>query len=132
MTWNEFRNQVKNVAGRAADKINQSADLATLQIKLSSAERKLSAAYEALGKIAYKHFTEENETDVQKVTAAVGAVQAIQDDIKNLKTQIEDLKKQSEEKKAAAAAAAEAPAEEKEEAVAEAEPTAETEPTSEA
>ena len=111
MTWNEFRNQVKNVAGRAADKINQSADLATLQIKLSSMERKLSGAYESLGKIAYKHFTEETENDVQKVTNAVGAVQAIQDDIKNLKTQIEELKKQNEEKKAAAAAAEEVTAE---------------------
>lgn len=105
MTWNEFRNQVKNVSGRAADKINQSVDIATLQIKLSSTERKLSAAYESLGKIAYKHFTEENENDVQKVTHAVGAVQAIQEDIKNLKSQIEELKKQAQEKKAEAEAA---------------------------
>lgn len=98
MTWNEFRNQAKNVAGRAADKINQSASIAGLQIKLSSAERRLSAAYEALGKIAYKHFTEEDNNDVQKVTTAVEAVQAIQKDILALKAQIEQLKKQNEEK----------------------------------
>ena len=99
MTWNEFRNQAKNVAGRAADRINQSASIASLQLKLSSNERKLSAAYEALGKIAYKHFTEEQDTDVQKVTNAVEAVNAIQAEIKSLKTQIEQLKKQGEEKK---------------------------------
>lgn len=96
MTWNEFRNQAKNVAGRASDKINQSVNIASLQLKLASTERKLSAAYEALGKIAYKHFTEEQETDVNKVTAAVEAVQAIQADIKNLKAQIEILKKQND------------------------------------
>ena len=99
MTWNEFRNQAKNVAGRAADRINQSASIASLQLKLSSNERKLSAAYEALGKIAYKHFTEEQDTDVQKVTNAVEAVNAIQAEIKSLKAQIEQLKKQGEEKK---------------------------------
>ncbi|MBQ9760430.1 MAG: hypothetical protein IJW16_03670 [Clostridia bacterium] len=102
MTWNDFRKQVKSVSGKAADKINQAADIATLQIKLSSTERKLSAAYESLGKIAYKHFTEENDNDVEKVTHAVGAVQAIQLDIKTLKAQIEQLKKQNEEKKASA------------------------------
>lgn len=111
MTWNDFRKQVKNVSGRAADKINQAADIATLQIKLSSAERKLSAAYESLGKIAYKHFTEEGETDVEKVTHAVGGVQAIQTDIKNLKAQIELLKKQKEEKDAEAAQDADTKAE---------------------
>ena len=112
MTWNEFRNQAKSVAGRAADKtksvagrasdkINQSASLVSLQIKLSAAERKLSAAYEALGKIAYKHFTEEQDTDVQKVATAVEALNVIQADIKGLKAQIELLKKNEakEEKK---------------------------------
>lgn len=98
MTWDEFRKQVKSVAGRTADKINQSADIAALQLKRSSAERKLSAAYEALGKVAYKHFTEENDNDVQKVTGAVEAVDNIQKEIKTLKAQIEALKKQSEEK----------------------------------
>lgn len=96
MTWNEFRNQAKSVAGRASDKINQSVNIASLQLKLSSTERKLSAAYESLGKISYKHFTEEQETDVNKVTNAVEAVQAIQAEIKNLKAQIEILKKQTE------------------------------------
>ena len=97
MTWDEFRKQVKNVAGRTADKINQSADIAALQLKRSSAERKLSAAYEALGKVAYKHFTEESDNDVQKVTAAVEAIDNIQKEIKALKAQIEVLKKQGEE-----------------------------------
>ena len=113
MTWNEFRKQVKSTAGKAADKINQAADIASLQIKLSSTERRLSAAYESLGKIAYKHFTEENENDVEKVTSAVGAVQAIQTDIKLLKAQIEQLKRQGEEKKDADAAEQDASVDEK-------------------
>lgn len=98
MTWDEFRKQAKSVAGRTADKINHSASIAALQLKRSSAERKLSAAYEALGKASYKHFTEDSENDVQKVMSAVEAVQNIQKDIQLLKAQIEQLKKQGEEK----------------------------------
>ena len=115
MTWNEFRAQAKNVAGRAESKIKQSASIASLQIKLTSTERRLSAAYEALGKISYKHFTEENDTDVAKVTAAVENVQAIQLEIKSLKAQIEQLKNQDEtkEKTAEDAPAEEPSAEEK-------------------
>lgn len=98
MTWDEFRKQAKSVAGKTADKINQSANIAALQLKKSSAERKLSAAYEALGKVAYKHFTEDEENDVQKVTVAIETIQTIQKDIQLLKDQIEQLKKQGEEK----------------------------------
>ena len=98
MTWDEFRKQAKSVADKTADKINQSASIAALQLKKSSAERKLSAAYEALGKVAFKHFTEDAENDVQKVTAAVESIQNIQKEIQILKVQIEQLKKQAEEK----------------------------------
>ena len=35
MTWDEFYSNFKRTVGIAADKINQTADLATLQVKLS-------------------------------------------------------------------------------------------------
>lgn len=98
MTWDEFRKQAKSVAGKTADKINQTANIASLQLKRSSAERKLSAAYESLGKVAFKHFTEDTENDVQKVTAAVDTIKSIQKEIQTLKEQIDQLKKQNEEK----------------------------------
>ncbi|MBQ4334309.1 MAG: hypothetical protein IJC63_02970, partial [Myxococcaceae bacterium] len=49
------------------------ADLATLQVKLSMSEHKLEEEYAALGRVAYKHFTEENNAadEVAKFFEAV-------------------------------------------------------------
>ena len=64
MTWDNFCASVKKTASKAADQINYSADLASLQVKLSLAEQKLEKAYASLGKTAYQHFTgEENTAD---------------------------------------------------------------------
>ena len=64
MTWDNFCASVKKTASKAADQINYSADLASLQVKLSMAEQKLEKAYAALGKTAYQHFTgDENTAD---------------------------------------------------------------------
>ena len=64
MNWNEIRGRVKKAAAKTAAEINYSTDLATLQVKLSLAEGRLEKAYTALGKIAYGHFTgEENAAE---------------------------------------------------------------------
>ena len=64
MNWDEIRNRVKTAAAKTADQINYSTDLATLQVKLSMAESRLEKAYTALGKVAYGHFSgEENEAE---------------------------------------------------------------------
>lgn len=53
-SWDEFCQSVKRAANRAGKLINQSADLATLQVKLSVAEHKLEEAYATLGRLAYR------------------------------------------------------------------------------
>lgn len=94
MEWNQFCNKVKEVAGKTADKINQTADLASLQVKLSVAEHKLADAYEALGRVAYRHFCEDENT-ADAVAEAMTAVAAAQKDVDDLKDQIEKKKNET-------------------------------------
>ncbi|MBQ7335630.1 MAG: hypothetical protein IJW92_04060 [Clostridia bacterium] len=119
MNWDEIYSSVKRFASRAADKINQSADIATLQVKLSMAEKKLDDAYCLLGQIAYRHFTSDSDESA-KVAAAIANVDSIKQEIGALKDQIaqakaraaEDNKEAEEESEAAAKPQSDATAEE--------------------
>lgn len=73
MDWDTVYGDFKKMANRAADKIEQTATLASLQVKLSLAEKKLEEAYALLGKIAYEHFTDERDLS-PRVSAAVSRV----------------------------------------------------------
>ncbi len=70
MTWDELCAGLKKTADIAADKINQSTDLAALRFKLSMAERRISEAYAALGKVAYLHLTADDGADNEEANAA--------------------------------------------------------------
>lgn len=95
MTWDEFCNKAKTTVSKAADKINQTADLATLQFKLNMSERKLDEAYAELGKVAYKHFTEENSS-ADAVAKTMDAVRAAQLVVADYENQIAQLQKKQE------------------------------------
>ncbi len=56
MDWNTFCEKVKSGAGKVAQQIGDTADIATMQVKLSLAEKKLEDAYTVLGKASYRHF----------------------------------------------------------------------------
>ena len=90
MTWDEFVHGVKKVAGKAADKIEQTADLATLQVKLTMAEHKLDDAYTELGRVAYRHFTSE-DTSAEMVSLMMENVAAAQKNVDTIKEQIKGL-----------------------------------------
>ena len=91
MTWDEFYSSLKKKVGIAADKINQTADLATLQVKLSLQERKLEEAFAALGRVAYEHFLSECDK-IEAITVAMDQVNAEMKKVAELKAQIEALK----------------------------------------
>ena len=99
MTWDEFVHGVKTVAGKAANKIEQTADLATLQVKLTMAEHKLDEAYTELGKVAYRHFTSE-DTAAEMVSAMMESVAAAQKNVDALKEQIKGLESNQAKTKA--------------------------------
>ena len=98
MTWDEFCNGVKKAAGKAADKINQTADLATLQVKLTMAEHKLDEAYAELGRAAYRHFIDE-ANGAELVSLMMKGVVDAQKVVDDLKSQIEALKTEEEKQK---------------------------------
>ncbi|MBQ1230640.1 MAG: hypothetical protein IIX80_06350 [Clostridia bacterium] len=94
MSWEAFCESVKRVAGQAADKINQTADLATLQVKLSMAESKLKDAHAQLGLAAYRHFSEEENT-AEEVASAMKEVTQCRAACDKLRAEIEEAKRKN-------------------------------------
>lgn len=101
MNWENIYGGIRAFAGRAATKINQTADMATLQVKLSMAERKLEEAYAALGKASFGHFVEDKE-NFAEISARITEVKNAMLEIRSVKQQIEDLKERVAQAEAAA------------------------------
>lgn len=95
MTWDEFCNQAKKTASKAADKINRTADLATLQFKLSMSEHKLEETYAELGRVAYKHFSEQNSS-ADAVAKAMEGVRAAKRTVADYQKQIAQFQAKQE------------------------------------
>lgn len=91
MDWNEVYTGIRALAGRAATKINQTADMATLQVKLSMAEHKLEEAYAVLGKASFGHFVEDKD-NIDQISSAITNVKNAMLEIRSIKTQIEELR----------------------------------------
>lgn len=91
MNFDELYGGVKHVARRAAKKVSETADLASLQIKLSAAQGKLEEAYTLLGRTSYLHFTSEEDYS-ERVAIAVGNVEAAKKKVDEIKAQIADAK----------------------------------------
>ena len=91
MSWDQFCSNVKNIARKTVDRIDYSADLANLNVKLAMAEKKVSEAYTELGKVAYSHFSgEENGAD--EVAKAMVQVNDAKRAVAELKLRIKRMK----------------------------------------
>ena len=101
MNWEEIYSGIRSFAGRAATKINQTADMATLQVKLSMAEHKLEETYAALGKASFGHFVEDKE-NFEQISARITDVKNAMLEIRSVKQQIEELKERVASAEAAA------------------------------
>lgn len=91
MNWEEIYGGIRAFAGRAATKINQTADMASLQVKLSMAESKLEQAYSALGKASFGHFVEDKQ-NFDEISAGITDVKNAMMEIRSVKAQIEELR----------------------------------------
>ncbi len=96
MTWDEFCNQARKTVGKTADKINRTADIAALQVKLSILENKASEAYERLGRVAYAHLSSENADLTEKLSKRMSEVNLALQEVAKMKEKIEALKKQNQ------------------------------------
>lgn len=94
MNWEEIYGGIRAFAGRAATKINQTADMAALQVKLSMAEHKLEEAYAALGKASFGHFVEDKE-NFDQISVCITSVKDAMLEIRSVKQQIEELKERA-------------------------------------
>ena len=94
MNWEEIYGGIRAFAGRAATKINQTADMAALQVKLSMAERKLEEAYAALGKASFAHFVEDKE-NFDQISVCITDVKDAMLEIRSVKKQIEELRERA-------------------------------------
>ena len=99
MMWDEFCTKAKRTVGKTAEKINRTADIAALQIKLSSLENKAADAYERLGKVAYAHLSNENADLTEKLAQRMAEVEEALQNVAQMKEKIEQLKKQDQETK---------------------------------
>ena len=97
MTWDEFCEKARKTVGKTAEKINRTADIAALQIKLTTLENKVSEAYERLGKVAYAYLSNENADLSEKLTQRMAEVDEALKNVAQMKAKIEQLKKQEQE-----------------------------------
>ena len=91
MNWENIYGSIRSFAGRAATKINQTADMATLQVKLSMAEHKLEEAYAALGKASFGHFVEDKQ-NFDQISACITDVKNAKLEIRSVNAQIQALR----------------------------------------
>ena len=94
MNWEEIYGGIRAFAGRAATKINHTADMAALQVKLSMAERKLEEAYASLGKASFNHFVND-KGDFDIISACITDVKDAMMEIRSIKKQIEELRERA-------------------------------------
>ena len=94
MNWDEIYGGIRAFAGRAATKINQTADMAALQVKLSMAEHKLEEAYAALGKESFGHFVEDKE-NFDQISACITSVKDAMLEVRSVKQQISELRERA-------------------------------------
>ena len=95
MDWNEVYGGMKKLAKTTAKKLNQTADMASLQVKLSMAQSKLEEAYTLLGRTSYLHFTGEEDLS-KRVSVAIDNVNRAKSEVRDIKLQIAIEKEKAE------------------------------------
>ena len=100
MKWDDVYGSFKRFAAHTAVRLNQTADIASLQVKLSAAEKNLDDAYGLLGRISYQHFTSDDDHS-ERVLAAVKAVEQAKEEVKAATENVNEAKRRAAEQKAA-------------------------------
>lgn len=95
-TWKEFCAGINKVANKAAVKIEELSDSASLYVKVKSLEVKLCEAYEKLGKLYYAQLDGEiGKAD--DIDECVKTIDRLKNEIRELNLQIEQNKKKDTE-----------------------------------
>ena len=100
-SWQEFCDGVKKVTNQVIAETGELADSASLRVKLTQKNSKLSELYEQLGEINYKQIKGE-AVDQKTIDDTVLKIDAMKAEIAEIKATIQakkDAKKESEEAK---------------------------------
>ena len=95
-TWKEFCAGINKVANKAAVKIEELSDSASLYVKVKSLEVKLCEAYEKLGRLYYAQLDGEiGKAD--DIDECVKTIDRLKNEIHEMNVQIEQNKKKGNE-----------------------------------
>ena len=89
-SFNEFCNDAKRIARKAAKKTGELAHSASLRIKLEGVKNKLSSNYEKLGRLTYKQL-KSDESVAEKISEVIAAIDALRIDEADIKREIDSL-----------------------------------------
>ena len=95
-SWNEFCDDARRFANKAAKRTGELAHSTTLRIKLETVKAKLSGRFESLGRLTYKQLVS-GETQAEKISEVIAAIEKLREEEKELKKQIEEAKKKESE-----------------------------------
>ena len=95
--WEEIRQKAKQAASKAAQKTEEIASMAAMQIKLKSLESKRNAQYQLLGKLTYRQL-KSGESQAEKIAPVVEELDSLIEQIRAQVIEIEQEKKAREEK----------------------------------
>ena len=98
MGFEELYGQVKGTVEIAAEKINRTADIAALQVKLGVSEHKLNEAFAELGRASFEYFDDAQSFDANRMAKLLSSVKAAKQVRDNYQKQIEELKSSSVKK----------------------------------
>ena len=94
-TWNEFCSGVNNFTKKAVKKTGNVAKTASLRIKFEGIQNKKAAEFEKLGRLTYKQI-KTSVSQAEAISEVINAIDALRKEEKEIKEQIEELKKNEE------------------------------------
>lgn len=92
MTWDEIYTRVAQTADKVAVKIHQTTDRAALEIKRTAQEKRLSDAYESLGKLFYQSLSDEEKKHDAEIADAVEQIAHAEAELEAIRIEIQKSK----------------------------------------
>lgn len=93
-SWNEFCDDARRFANKAAKKTEEIAHIASLRFKLEGVKNKLSANFEKLGRLTYKQL-KSGESQAEKISAVIETIDSLRKEEKGI---LNELGEKEEEK----------------------------------
>ena len=98
--WNDIKTNIERAANKTMQKAGELADTASLHFKYKTSKAKLSEKFEKLGRLTYKQLKAETSY-AEAIAEVIAEIDALRDEISELKEKIEQEKQARKEAKEA-------------------------------